>query len=94
VTCLARREERVVEVQVAHERAVVERGAVGCASAGAYERRQRGAAELPHLLGDHSWWVAVQRPEGAPERVQHPELQLLTRRFGDLLKAGRTHEPG
>ena len=78
---LAGGEEGVVEVQVAHQRAVVERRTVGRALARADQRRQRRAAELPHLRCDDSHRLAVERPQRAPERVQYPQLELLARRL-------------
>ena len=83
---LARGEERVVEVQVAHQRAVVERRPIGRALALADQRRQRRAAELPHLRCDHSHRLAVERPQRAPQRVQHPQLELVARRLRDVLE--------
>ena len=53
VTRLTGRQVGVVEVQVADQRAVVERGAVRRAPSHADQRAQRRAAELPDLLADH-----------------------------------------
>jgi hypothetical protein len=92
VAGLVRGEIRVVEVQVAHERAVVERGAVRRCLSTADQRRQWLSAELVHLLADHRHRSAIQRAECHAERVEYTQLQLLARRLGDVLPARATHE--
>ena len=71
----------VVEVQVAHQRAVVERGTVGRGLASADQRAQRRPAELLHMRADHRDRLTVERPQRNAERVQHSQLQLLTCRL-------------
>jgi hypothetical protein len=92
VAGLARGEIGVVEVQVAHERAVVERGAVRRSLSTADQRRQWLSAEFVHLLADHRHRSAVERAECHAERVEYTQLQLLARRLGDALPARATHE--
>ena len=77
---LARRQEGVVEVEVADERAVVERRPIG---RGAFQkadhRRKRRAAELSTCFRTISGTLGTQGTERAPERVQDAQLELLAR---------------
>ena len=87
------RQVGVVEVQVANERPVVESRAIGRAPSPADQGCQRRSAELLQLLADHRHRLAVQRTERHAQRVQHPQLELLTSRLGDVLPTRTAHEP-
>ena len=76
---LAGREVGVVEVEVADERAVVERGAVGRGPAAADQGAERAAAEVVELGADRSDGRRVERAERAAERVEDADLQLFAR---------------
>jgi hypothetical protein len=91
---LAGREERVVEVQVAHHRSVVERGAVGRARARGEQSAQGHAAQLADLLADDLGDLGAERAEGAAERVQDAQLELPARRFRDVLEPCPANELG
>ena len=89
---LAGREVGVVEVEVADERPVVERGAVGRARAAADQRAERPAAELLDLRSDRGDRSSGACAERAAERVEYADLQLAARRVGEIVPGARNDE--
>src|SRR5207248_5573718 len=84
----------IVEVDVAHERAVVERGAGGCGPAAADERAARRAAELVRVRAQDLHWPRAERADGAAEGVEHADLEPLARRRRHSLPGGGGAERG
>ena len=94
VTGLAGGEVGVVEVEVADERAVVERGAVRSTAAAADQRAHGPSAEVVDdcANGSHRW--RAQRSERAAERVEHADLQFRPRRLREVVEGARRDEAG
>ena len=77
VAGLAGGEVGVVEIEVADERSVVERGTVGGTPAAADQRAERAAAEVVELGADRADGPSLQRAKRAAERVEDADLQLF-----------------
>jgi hypothetical protein len=82
---LAGREVGVVEVEVADERPVVERGPVRGRPAAADQGAERAAAEICDLGADRADGRRVERAKGAAERVEDADLQLFARGAGEVV---------
>ena len=92
VAGLTGREVGVVEVEVAHQRAVQERRAIRGGGAAADQRAERPAAELLHLRANRVNGRRAERAECAAERVQHADLQLASRRVREVVPAAGNDE--
>ena len=92
MTGLTRREVAVHEIEIADERAIVEGGAIGGALPAADQCAERGAAELVDLVTHRPDRLGGKRSKGASDTVQDPELELLTRSRGHILKTRPPHK--
>jgi hypothetical protein len=69
----------IVEVEVAHQRAIMERGAIrGCLPA-SDQGTVFAAAKILNLRSNHPNRLSGERTQSAAECIQHPDLELLTR---------------
>jgi hypothetical protein len=82
----------VVEVEVAHQGAIVEGHPVRRGPPAADEGGVATAAEILDVLPDHPDRFPVERADGAAEAVQHPELELLPSRHREIVPGGPHHE--
>jgi hypothetical protein len=94
VAGLAGGEVAVVEVEVADQEPVVERGPVGRRAAPPEHRAPRVPADVVEVLGEQPHRVGVDRAQGAAERVEHADLQLLDGRRCQVGERGADREGG
>ena len=69
MTCLVRGKIAVIEIEVADERAVVQRCTIGCTATTTDECAVTVVREIHHELSYAMDGVAIERSERAPERV-------------------------
>jgi hypothetical protein len=84
----------VVEVQVPDRRPVVERHAVGRRASASDHGAQRPAPEVVHLPPDGPNGLGSECPEGAAQRIEHADLELLDRLGGEVLEGPPDDEAG
>ena len=85
VTGLALREVAVVEVEVAHERRVVEGRPIWCGVAATDQRARAGAIEFLHLSAHQLNGLALEGANRARQGVKHANFELLARRLRQII---------
>jgi len=83
VAGLARGQEEVHKIEVAHQSGVVEDGAVERGVSTADERTLRRPAERVALPTDRSHGVFLQSADSAAERIQYPDFDLFAGLLGE-----------
>ncbi len=91
---LFRRQKVVHEIEVAHQRAIDEGGAVDRSAAAADQGAWASfaAAELVRGAPNGLRGLSSQRAHSAPECVQKVELQSIQHRVGQVVEGGRLGE--
>src|SRR5213078_1987514 len=75
----------VVEVEVAHERRVVEGRPIRWSVAATDQRARAGAIEFFHLSAHQPHWLSVDGANRASQGVEHADFELLARRLRQII---------
>jgi len=88
------RQVAVVEIKIADQGRIVEGGAIRGAPSPANQATEPAAAEILELLPHQPDGFAFERPDGAAQAVENPNLELLAGDLGQIFIGCLHHKPG